>query len=277
MATIPVVNPILLTDLTTIEVDGTGAFDVLMQATKSHLEQEFVKGRIKGTEYATVYLGSVEHVLNAALQFLLQKDKMALDALLVAKQIELAEVEKDKALAELANTQAGLLKIQAEVELIQAQKALADQQLLKIPAEIALLEAQKDHTVQETSNLVTQNTVLIATECKLRAEYDVLMETKLKTAAEKELLAWKTATEKAQTLSTGTDPDSVIGKQKALYTAQTEGFKRDAEQKAAKIMADTWNVRRTTDSGGTEGNTTNLLNDATVGRFINKLATGVGA
>ena len=102
MATIPVVNPILLTDLTTIEVDGTGAFDVLMQATKSHLEQEFVKGRIKGTEYATVYLGSLEHVLNAALQFLLQKDKMALDALLVAKQIELAEVEKEKALAEAA-------------------------------------------------------------------------------------------------------------------------------------------------------------------------------
>ena len=276
MPTIPTVNPILLSDLTTAEVTGSGVFDVLMQATKAHLEQEFTKGRIKGNEYATVYLGSLEHVLRGSIDFLLQKDKMALDALLVASQIELAQVEKDKALAQLENIRAELPKIQAEIELIQAQKALADQNLLKIPAEIALLEAQAANTIQETSNLVTQKAVLVATECKLRGEYDVLMETKLKTAEEKTLLMWKTATEKGQTLATGVDPDSVIGRQKELYRAQTNGFARDAEQKAAKILVDSWNVRRTTDSA-TEANTSNLLDNATVGRFVQKLAAGVGA
>ena len=276
MPPIPTVNPILLSDLTTAEVTGNGVFDVLMQATKGHLEQEFTKGRIKGNEYATVYLGSLEHVLRESVNFLLQKDKMALDALLVASQIELAQVEKDKALAQLENIRAELPKIQAEIELIRAQKALADQNLLKIPAEIDLLEAQAANTIQETSNLVTQKAVLVATECKLRGEYDVLMETKLKTAEEKTLLMWKTATEKGQTLATGVDPDSVIGRQKELYRAQTNGFARDAEQKAAKILVDSWNVRRTTDSA-TEANTSNLLDNATVGRFVQKLAAGVGA
>ncbi len=276
MPTIPTVNPILLSDLTTAEVTGTGVFDILMQATKGHLEQEFTKGRIKGNEYATVYLGTLEHVLRESVNFLLQKDKMVLDALLVASQIELAQVEKEKALAQLENIRAELPKIQAEIELIRAQKALADQNLLKIPAEIALLEAQAANTIQETSNLVTQKAVLVATECKLRGEYDVLMETKLKTAEEKTLLMWKTATEKGQTLATGVDPDSVIGRQKELYRAQTSGFARDAEQKAAKILVDSWNVRRTTDSA-TEANTSNLLDNATVGRFVQKLAAGVGA
>lgn len=296
MVTIPTVNPILLSDLTTAEVTGNGVFDVLMQATKKHLEQEFTKGRIKGNEYAMVYLGSLEHVLRGSIDFLLQKDKMALDALLVASQIELAQVEKEKALAQLENIRAELPKIQAEIALIQAQKALADQNLLKIPAEIDLLDAQAAHTiqqtsnlvtqkdvleaqaaqtVQETSNLVTQKAVLVATECKLRGEYDVLMETKLKTAEEKTLLMWKTATEKSQTLA-GADSNSVIGRQKELYQAQANGFARDAEQKAAKILVDSWNVRRTTDSA-TEANTSNLLDNATIGRFVQRLAAGVGA
>jgi hypothetical protein len=51
---------------------------------------------------------------------------------------------------------------------------------------------------------------------------------------------------------------------------------RDAEQKAAKVLVDTWTVRRTTDEG-TSANTTNQLSDAHVGRVIGKLLSGVGA
>ena len=68
----------------------------------------------------------------------------------------------------------------------------------------------------------------------------------------------------------------MIGKQKALYGAQTDGVKRDAEQKAAKLLADTWSVRRTTDEA-TVADATNKLNDATVGRAIEKLLSGIGA
>jgi hypothetical protein len=35
-----------------------------------------------------------------------------------------------------------------------------------------------------------------------------------------------------------------IGKQKGLHHAQTEGFARDAEQKALKIMMDSWGISK---------------------------------
>lgn len=326
------IQPITLPDLTTAQLAGTGVFDVLMRAHKEHLEQEFKLGRIKGPEYSTVYLGSLEAVLQGAITFLLQKDKTALEAALLEKQIELAEVEKQIKGVELQIALANLDKVPAEIALLNAQKDVAVQQALKttaeidlviaqteavqlqnqkIPAEISLIEAQTKVAeaqalkVPEETNLVIAQTavadgqaaklpsekelvdqqvlnakqeieVLIAQECKLRGEYDNLMENKLKTAEEKNLLMWKTNTEKAQTTATGVDDNSVIGKQKTLYTAQADGFKRDAEQKAAKVMVDSWNVRRTTDSA-TVVDGTNMLNDAAVGRAVNQLLNGVGA
>lgn len=207
-------------DLTTKTVGGNGVFDVLMSAAAAHLEAEFAKNRIKGTEYSEVYLGAMTQVLQTATQFLLTKQKADLEAQLLVKQIALVE--------------------------------------------------------QQRVNAVTENTVLVAQECKLRAEYDLTMANILKANQETALLAQKTASERAQILALGVDDDSVLGRQKSLYQAQTDGFKRDAEQKAAKVMIDTWNVRRTTDEG-TVADGTNMLNDAAVGRAVTKLLSGVGA
>lgn len=216
-----------IADLTQANLDGTGVFDVLMRANKAHLESEFAKNRIKGPEYATVYLGSLESVMTTALQFLLQKDQAALQAQLISKQIE------------------------------------------KLDKEIALV-------VQQTANAAIEAEVLRGQKCKLDAEFDVLLQSKLKTAAEVTLLGQKTQTEKAQTVAIGVDADSVIGRQKTLYAAQATGFERDAEQKAAKLMIDSWNVRRTTDEG-TVADGTNMLYDPAVGRAVNKLLSGVNA
>ena len=207
-------------ELSVATVNGTGVFDVLMRAVKAHLEQEFAQSRIKGPEYSTVYLGSLDQAMQTGLAFLLQKRKNDLEAELLTKQIALAE--------------------------------------------------------QQRLNAVIEGTVLVAQECKLRAEFDLITAQTLKSNQELALLAQKVATEKAQTQAIGVDADSVIGKQKALYQAQTDGFKRDAEQKAAKLLADTWSVRRTTDEG-TVADATNKLNDATVGRAIDKMLDGVGA
>lgn len=207
-------------DLTTKTVGGTGVFDVLMSAAAAHLEAEFAKNRIKGTEYSEVYLGAMTQVLQTATQFLLTKQKADLEAQLLVKQIALVE--------------------------------------------------------QQKLNAVTENTVLVAQECKLRAEYDLTMANILRVDQETALLAQKTASERAQTTELGVDENSVLGRQKTLYQAQTDGFKRDAEQKAAKVMIDTWNVRRTTDEG-TVADGTNMLNDVTVGRAVTKLLSGVGA
>ena len=246
---------ITIADLTEAKLAGSGVYDVLMRATKVHLEAEYTSNRINGKDYATVYLGSMQHTLDAALQFLLQNQKIALEAQLLEKQIELAEVEVQKA--------------QAELEILKLNQT-------KIPAEIALLQAQTGLVNQQKENATIEYTVLQAQKCKLDAEYDVLLEQKVKTTTETSLLTQKVVTERAQTSATGVEADSVVGKQKALYAAQTNGFTRDAEQKVAKILADTWNVRRTTDDG-TSANDTNMLSDVVVGRAISKLLTGVGA
>lgn len=218
---------ITVADLTEATLDGGGIFDVLMRANKAHLEAEFTKGRIRGPEYATVYLGSLEAIMTGAMQFLLQKQKAGLDADLVAQQIELAKAQED----------------------------LVKQQTLNALAEEAVLKAQK---------------------CKLDAEYDVLMLTKAKVTAETALLTQKSATEQAQTNGEGVAENSVIGKQILLYNSQANGFTRDAEQKAAKLLVDSWSVRRTTDEG-VVADATNMLHDPTIGRAINKLLQGVGA
>lgn len=234
MATAPNLDVIPIEEFTESKVDGMGVFDLLMKANKSHLEDEFNKSRIRGSEYATVYLGMLESTMQHALAFFVQQRKLGLEADLLAIQKQIAEIELQKA--------------QVELQIAELQKQ-------KIPAEIAVLEGQK---------------------CKLDAEYDVLMAQKLKVAQETALLTQKVATEKAQTVGSGTDPDSVIGKQKSLYQAQTDGFTRDAEQKATKLLVDTWNVRRTTDEG-TEANAQNLLYDPSIGRAVDKLLGGIGA
>ena len=246
---------IAVTDLTQATLAGTGVFDVLMRANKAHLEAEFDKNRIKGAEYATVYLGSLTQVMQTALAFLLAKEKTDLEAQLLQKQIDLAQKQIEKT--------------EAEIDQITQQTANLVSQKLQI-------EAQTELTAQQKINAITENTVLIAQECKLRAEFDLIMANVLKSGQETALLTQKVATEKAQITALGVDADSVVGRQKALYVAQTNGFTRDAEQKAAKLMVDTWNVRRTTDEG-TVADSTNNLNDAAVGRAVNKLLAGVNA
>lgn len=233
-------------DLTQATLEGTGVFDVLMRANKAHLEAEFVKNRIKGPEYSTVYLGALTQVLQTAVNFVLAKEKTNLETQLLAKQIQLADAALQKSAAELAQ--------------IQAQTLLINQQRL---------------------NAITENTVLIAQECKLRAEYTLITKTWVKTEEESALLIQKRVTEQAQTLSTGVEDNSVVGRQKLLYLAQTDGFKRDAEQKAAKLLIDTWNVRRTTDeatvAGPIAGGVDNGLGDVNIARTITKLLNGIGA
>lgn len=309
---------IAVTDLTSATLEGTGVFDVLMRANKAHLEAEFSKNRIKGAEYATVYLGSLTQVMQTALQFLLTKEKTDLEAQLLQKQILLAQKQIDKATAELtqiaaqtelinqqkANLIAEAANIPKQGLVLDAQKLQINQQTtnllaesLNIPKQGLLIDANKAQVIQQTDNLVTtkaqveaqtllinqqkanaiiEGTVLVAQECKLRAEFDLITANTVKSAQETALLTQKVVTERAQVTAMGVDDNSVVGKQKLLYQAQTDGFKRDAEQKAAKLMIDTWNVRRTTDSDNTAATSTNKLSDVDVGSAVAKMLAGVG-
>lgn len=116
----------------------------------------------------------------------------------------------------------------------------------------------------------------------------------LKTIAENRLLNQKTATELAQTSnvipttvgidSTGFEREifnkdtkatvGIVGKQCALFAKQTDGFDRDAEQKLAKIMVDTWSVRMTSDVP--PDTTVAGLNEAEIKTVLDKARTGAG-
>lgn len=131
----------------------------------------------------------------------------------------------------------------------------------KITADIAAMEA---HTTNETNRTTadivamqaaTLNDNIRTANDTTRANNDTnraigeLAALGSKTDAEVNLLIQKRETELAQVsdvVSSGTVA-GVIGKQKALFQKQTDGFDRDAEQKLAKIMVDTWSVRQTTD------------------------------
>lgn len=255
MATVPVKVDIKVEDLTTGHLDGTGVFDKLMVSVKAHLTQEYRDQRIKGPEFATVYLGALDNVLNTSVQFLLQKARVGLEAQLLQQQIILAELEVEKA------------RIALEI---------LEQQKLQIIAEVAKTEAETKLVEQQIINAEVEKRVLEAQVCKLKAEYDNLINRNLQTTAEIGLLSQKTATEKAQVQAIGVDPDSVIGKQKALYQAQTDGFARDSELKAAKMLVDTWSTRRMTDDG-VVADDVNKLSDSTIGRAVTKVLVGINA
>lgn len=183
-------NTITLAKLTSASAAGVGVFDVLMRSVKAQLDAEYQANRIKGSEYATVYLGSLQAVLQTSLQMVLAQEKTNL-----------------------------------EIQVLEKELLLKDQQVTRTNKEIEVLEQKR-------------------------------------------------LTELAQVESTGVDADSIVGRQKALYLAQSEGFKRDAEHKAAQLMLNTWNIRRTT-LETTAYNFENNLHDACLGAVVNKLCQGI--
>lgn len=335
MATSPVTPPdyeIEVTDLTSGSPVGEGVFDKLMASLKPHLQQEYSQNRIKGPEYAEVYLGSLTTIMNTSMQFLMQKARIGLEAKLLEQQIilaelevtkagiaiELLEIEKEKSAAEVEQIKAqvelvkqqvinaGLeaLNIPLQGEVLKAQAATQKQQVINLAAEAlnipkqglmidaqaAVQGQQKLNLIAEAANIPKQGQlldaqvlnaaeegkVLVAQACKLKAEFDLTMNKNTQTTAETLLIAQKTATEKAQVQAIGVDPDSVVGRQKALYKAQTDGFQRDAELKAAKLLVDTWSARRMSDEG-TVADNVNKLSDANIGRMVQKVMDGVNA
>ena len=75
------------------EWSGTGIFDILINAVNENIEIQYKKGRIKGADYANVYLSSMQAVIAESVQFLQQKQ-------LTEAQIATSLYEKDVLLPE---------------------------------------------------------------------------------------------------------------------------------------------------------------------------------
>ena len=145
------------------------------------------------------------------------------------------------------------------------QAATLAAQYEKIALEKDILELQKQQLTLQLAQL-EQQTLLIQSQI-------------LTDAAQRALINQKTVTEIAQTQDNPTSNIStgysgVVGKQNALYAAQTTGFTRDAEQKAAKLALDILATQLSTDDSMTVANTN--MHPAAIGALVQKLATGIG-
>ena len=239
-------DPLVITDLTLKTLDGTGVLDQMLATMRVHLAEQFDKERIQGTEYAEVYLGAFQSTLSAAIQFLLARRKLGLDLKLQEAQISLTTAQEDQIRAEMQ-------KIPYEIQALQKQLELADKQIAQADKQLELTEAQIQVQLKQLDLMAEQ-----------------LEQAKAQTAYYEQ----RTITEKAQTQAGVAATGSVIGTQVALMNKQADGYDRNAEQQAAQILANTWNVRRQTDED-TQANTTNKLDDASVGAVISKLAAGI--
>ena len=239
-------DPLNITDLTLKTLDGTGVLDQMLATMRVHLGEQFDKERIQGTEYAEVYLGAFQSTLAAAIQFLLARRKLGLDLKLQEAQISLTTAQEEQIRAEMQ-------KIPYEIQALQKQLELADKQIAQADKQLELTQAQIQVQLKQLDLMAEQ-----------------LEQAKAQTAYYEQ----RTITEKAQTSAGVAATGSVIGTQVALMNKQADGYDRNAEQQAAQIITNTWNVRRQTDED-TSANTTNKLDDASVGKVISKLAAGI--
>ena len=107
--------------------EGTGIFDIIIKAANENIKIQHKTSRITGAEYAEVYLGTMQTAISEAMKLLLQNDTLA-------KELELK--------------QAQIAKINAEMDLINAQLAKfgeqQDKDLEVKQANIDLLNRQRE-------------------------------------------------------------------------------------------------------------------------------------
>ncbi len=190
----------------------------------------------------------------------------------------------NKAPIEVANLTKQGLQFEAQTALTTEQTStVVYDRTFKSPVELANLTKQgnimdQQILVQQQEVLVKQKEVELAT-AKLANDtktLDLLIAQIAAQQSQSALYAQKVITEKAQVDNSVVGANSSIDQQNKLLSAQREGYARDAEQKAAKLMIDTWNVRRNDDSATAPINFINLLDDKNVGIAVQAMFTGMG-
>lgn len=296
-------------ELTDADVNGNGVFDVLMRSVKAHLKEEYDAERIRGTDYANAYVQSVIQVMQLANGYTLAKAKLPLELQLLEAQI--MQVATDTA---VATKQGGLLDAQAlnqmaetnrinkevqlklpkEIELLgkdllikesqihltEKELALKDYELTRIkPKELALLSAEV--SLKEKQIPIMEKELIIKGEQLKLAEYEFTYKAPAEVAlmnAQKDLYIQKAVTEQAQTDGSVIKPNSVTYWTSKLTEEQSKTYKRDAEQKVAKLMIDTWMIRKNNDpdDAGVTVTETNALINENIGKAIRQMGTSIG-
>ena len=125
---------IQIDSLTNISNDGV--FDKLMAAVNRQIESQYLNNRITGSDYANVYLGSIQAVLQHSMQYVLTE--------------QLTEAQIEGIAAENALKAQQLLVLQEEVKL---KKAESDAAYVKMLASIDK-EMGYDYTLDSNNDVI---------------------------------------------------------------------------------------------------------------------------
>jgi hypothetical protein len=278
-------------------ITGDDYANVYLGAMTASMQQAvaFCLGRQQSDAQAELTRATTCNTIAESLNIPKQGALLDAQTLNTIKQVEIATAEiaikTQQVLESIENVsiaRAKLVNIPKEGSLLDAQVSNATKQGLLVDVQKAEVAAQTLGINADILNKPKQGALLDQQVVTAQAdainkvrEGAVLDRQADKIHAEELLLRHKTITENAQYGDNVTDivgvtipVTGVVGKQKLLYKAQTDGFARDAEQKLAKIMADTWNIRRSTDSGLTTAGTG--LEDTSIQSVIVKAKSGIG-
>ena len=144
------IKPKDINDLTKGSLTGGGVFDVLMASAELHIQDEYKKNRITGSNYATTYLGIIQTVLQLSTQFVLQQDNSWIE-------LEKLKLEKEKLKIELELQQAELKIKETQLEIAKVQ---LEQEKQKIP----LIKAQALTELAKTKDIIPNDEGIVSVE-----------------------------------------------------------------------------------------------------------------
>jgi hypothetical protein len=227
-------------DLTQVQLEGAGTFDVFMRAIALHMDREFKGGRITGAEYAKTYTALVQGAMGQAVQFLLGKDAAYWQAIAAQQQAKLVTAQLVAAQVELATAKVNLALVQNQANNARAEYALTVARLATEEVNYCTAKYNLNNILPTQTALIEQNTA------NALAQHAVIVE-------QEKLTKEQTETQRAQTMDTRTDGvttiEGAIGKQKDLQAQQIISYQRDAEVKAGKMWVDAWITMKTIDEG----------------------------
>lgn len=272
-------------ELTEGKLNGNGVFDKLMKTFELHLEREYNKQRIRGTDYANAYIGLINNALNQVSNYALEKSKLPLELQLLEAQIH--KIATDTI---VATKQGGLIDAQIHKEMAQTEMlhlemeykfpkelALIDGQIANMKAEIALKEKELALRDKQLAISVIELGIKEQQLALARYEFEVKAPAEVRSInAQADLYNQKVVTEKAQTDASVIGKGSVIDHNNKVLAQQAISYDNDSKLKATSMLVDTWKVRRNDDPDEAPVNDINKLADPNIGTAVVKVLQSVG-
>lgn len=225
--------------LTDGSIEGSGAFDALMRGFKSHLKEEFEKGRITGADYTRAYVELTAAAMAQATQFTLGAEDTfwraitgQLQGIAARASIEVEKARVISARLEANNLRANYALTTIKLATEDKNYCIADYNLTQMmPMQLQLTTEQAEGARAQTMDTRLDGITAIAgiagAEKELKAKQGILVEE-------------QTEVQRAQTMDTrmdGTTPISgIAGAEKELKAKQGLLVEEQTEVQRAQTM-----------------------------------------